>query len=54
MQPPLLIGAMAKNADTQRELINYAMICSGIFTMVHVCLPHLAQLSLSNYQMAPY
>ena len=36
LQPPLLIGALAKNSDTQRELINYAMICSGIFTLVHV------------------
>lgn len=36
MQPPLLIGQMANNPSTQRQLINSAMICSGIFTCVHV------------------
>lgn len=36
MQPPLLIGALADNAGTQRQLINYAMICSGLFTLIHV------------------
>ena len=35
VQPPLLIGLMSKNPSTQRELINYAMICSGIFTLIH-------------------
>ncbi|KAK9815474.1 hypothetical protein WJX72_004255 [[Myrmecia] bisecta] len=35
--PPLLIGSLAKNPDTQRQLINYAMICSGIFTFIHCC-----------------
>jgi uracil-xanthine permease len=33
--PPLLIGLLAKNTATQRELINYAMICSGVFTLIH-------------------
>ncbi len=35
LQPPLLIGLLAKNTATQRELINYAMICSGVFTLIH-------------------
>lgn len=33
--PPLLIGALANNPDTQRQLVNYAMILSGLFTMIH-------------------